>query len=47
MYTCFNAKMTKNNQKFNMLKTTNNYKSQKNQKFDILKTVKIKKTNKK
>ena len=36
-YTCFYVKMTKNNKKFNMLKTTKNYKSQLNQKFNLLK----------
>ena len=47
MYTCFNAKMTKNNQKFNMLKATKNYKSQKHQNFKILKKLlKIKKITK-
>ena len=47
MYTCFNAKMTKNNQEFNMPKITTNCKSQKHQNFKILKTVKNQKNHKK
>ena len=39
-YSRFKVKMTKNNQKFNMLKTNKNFKSQINQKFNILKTTK-------
>ena len=40
-YTCFYVKIIKNNQKFNILRTAKNYKSQINQKFNILKTAKI------
>ena len=45
-YTCFYVKMTKNNQTFNMLKTTKNYKSQINQKFNLLKNAKNQKSQK-